>query len=554
MSVVASRWRNAFRAWGLRSRAAVVGCLAALPLLVFGVVAYLDYLDEVHDARQTALRSAYSLAEHADAVFSAIEVALLQVDQALDARAVGEARGDGNFHQLLQNTLRRLPPVESVFLVDEVGTIAASSRAFPMPPYDVQHREYFQAAKAGHEGLFLSVPFRGEFARSVAFTASRPVVRDGVFRGLVAVTVFPEYFHSLYRSTFLAEEGGSTAVLLRRDGTVIFRSPDTRGAEPISASPDLLSQTGSQNTGLLVGRGVIDARSDITAFRTLPQVPLTFVYAVRESDMTADWYRRLAGYGFVMACMSGLLAGGGALVLFGPAAPLLPQAAGERAPGAGEEAGSGLSHGMNALLDAVRSSLGLARRTLAEPPPAGVDAREVIEGAAFGVSAAQRLLAGGWGERPDGRIVNAAASLRALRQLLMGSSWPPMELDVDRPLEALEAFADPAPFDLALFDLAMGLLEQAPEGARLAVRGEQRSVQPPGPGLVEPGDYVVLVFRVLSAAEDLPRRGAEACLRRVERFAAASNGVLVLEAHEDGSAGATLWLPAALAKSDPGRA
>lgn len=558
MGVVGTRWREALQGWGLRSRAVLLGCLVALPLLVFGLVAWLDYLDEVRDARQTALRSAYSLAEHADAVFSAIEGALLQIDQALDDRPVADARGDGTFHQLLQSTLRRLSPVESVFVVDEAGTIAASSRAFPMPPYDVQHREYFQAAKAGHDGLFLSVPFRGEFARSVAFTASRPVTRDGVFRGLVAVTVFPEYFHSLYRSTFLSEEGAtSTAVLLRRDGTVIFRSPDARGAEPIAASPDLLSQTGLQNAGLLAGRGHIDARSDITAFRTLPQAPLTFVYAVREADLTGDWYRRLAGYGLVMACMSGVLAVGGALALFGPGAQPLPPAGASRDPVAAGEVAFGGPRGITVLLDAARSSLGLARSTVTEPPIGGLDAREVIDGAVFGISAAQRLLMGGRGERLDGRIVNVAAALRALRQLLMGSAWPPLEVEIARLHEAVDVFVDPGLLDLALFDLAMGLLEQGAEGARLAVRAERKDVRAPGMNLLEPGDYVTVAFRMLPAdpADGAPRRqGGEARLRGVERFATACDGALVLETLEDGATGATLWLPAALVKSDPSKA
>lgn len=527
-----------------------------MPLLIFGAVAWYDYLDEAQDARQATLRSAYSLAEHADTVFSAIEMALQQVDRSLDARQIADARGDGAFHQQLQALTRRLPPVESIFIVDETGTITASSRAFPMPPYDVQHREYFLAAKAGHEGLFVSVPFRGEFARSVAFTASRPLMQDGVFRGLVAVTVFPEYFHSLYRSAFMVEEGTEpTAVLLRRDGTVIFRSPDARGAEPIAASDDLISQAAAQNAGLLVGRGVIDARSDLTAFRTLPNVPLTFVYAVRQADMTADWFRRLAGYGLLMACVSGVIAGGGALVLFAPAPPLSPPPVEERP----DPDGAGIQprlRGATALLDAVRSSLGLARRKVDDGAvAAGLDERDLIDGATFGVAASQRLLSGGRGDRQDARIVNVGTSLRELRQLLMGSAWPPMGLDLVRPQDVLDVFVDPGSFDLALFDLAMGLLERAPAGARFAAQVGRRTVGEGSPEPVGPGDYVCIAFTISSNTEPdgEPRLHAEARLRLVERFAIASGGALVRE-----DAGtperATLWLPAALVTGDAGGA
>ncbi|MEW6255665.1 MAG: cache domain-containing protein [Pseudomonadota bacterium] len=537
-------------------RAVLLGALVALPLLIFGTVAWYDYLDEVRDARQSALRSAYSLAEHADSVFNSIDLALKQVDRVLGARGAVDTRGDGDFHQVLQDLTRRMPPVESIFLVDEGGVIAASSRAFPMAPYDVQHREYFLAAKAGQDGLFVSVPFRGEFARSVAFTASRPVIRNGVFRGLVAVTVFPEYFHSLYRSTFLMEQTGEpTALLLRRDGTVIFRSPDQRGSDPLLVSSDLVTQANSLNTGLLLGAGTIDGRSDITAFRSLPSAPLTFVYAVRQADLTADWYRRLAGYGLMMACVSGVLATGGALLLFGP--PGIEEGAlAPSPPRIGEGALQPRLRGAVTVLDAARANLGLVRRMADDPSVGGgVDARALVEGASFGIDEAQRLLSGRGG-RLEGRIVNVRISLRDLRLLLMGSVWP--HLEISEPAEGpepLDIFVDPGAFDLALLDLALGLWEHVAPGARVTVHARPRVVRIDEAAPVAPGDYAVITFTLLveHEGEGPVRQSAEARLRQAASFAQSCEGHLELEYEGPRIARASLFLPAALVSEQPAR-
>lgn len=557
MRVLFDRWRDTVRARSLGVRAALLGALVALPLLIFGAVAFYDYLDEVRGAQRSALRSAYALAEHADSVFSSIDIALRHVDRALGARSLADVRADGDLHLVLQDLARRMPQVESLFLVDESGTVAASSRAFPMPPYDVQHREYFLAAKAGEEGLFVSVPFRGEFARSVAFTASRPVLRNGAFRGLIAATVFPEYFHALYRSTFMMEEAGEpTALLVRRDGTVIFRSPEPRASDTLLVSADLLTQASTLNTGLLLGPGTIDARSDITAFRALPNAPLTFVYGVRQADLTADWYRRLAGYGLVMACVSGALATGGALLLF-PGASAREQSLAAQASPEGDGGQMRRLRGAEALLDAVRASLGLARRISDDPSAGGgQDPRDLLDGASFGTTAAQRLVAGRGG-RLDARIVNVRVSLREVRRLLMGSIWPPLDVSrLDQGADPFDVFVEPGAFDLALVDLTLGLWERAPLGIRLVVEAERRTVRPEDTSApVIAGDYVTITV-VLAGDQDgegAPHAPVQARLMRVEAFAQANDGALELVEHGPRISRGTLWLPAALVSEESRR-
>ena len=93
-----------------------------------------------------------------------------------------------------------LPQVEAVFLVDPQGIIAASSRAYPMPRYDVHLAEYFSAALAqNNDTLVITAPFPGTRSGTTGFILSRRRARDGNFDGVVAVTVSPQYFKTFYR-------------------------------------------------------------------------------------------------------------------------------------------------------------------------------------------------------------------------------------------------------------------------------------------------------------------------------------------------------------------
>jgi hypothetical protein len=48
-------------------------------------------------------------------------------------------------HEFLAKIDHELPLVQSVFLVDPEGYNSASSRAFPMTPYDLRDREYYSS-------------------------------------------------------------------------------------------------------------------------------------------------------------------------------------------------------------------------------------------------------------------------------------------------------------------------------------------------------------------------------------------------------------------------
>ena len=104
-------------------------------------------------------------------------------------------------HEFLDRLRRELPQVEAIFLVDPNGILAASSRAYPMPRYDVHAPEYFAAAKARNDdAIAISAPFPGTLSGTTGFMISRRRVRDGQLDGVVGVTLSHQYFDTFYRA------------------------------------------------------------------------------------------------------------------------------------------------------------------------------------------------------------------------------------------------------------------------------------------------------------------------------------------------------------------
>lgn len=541
-----------------RWRLIAMGACAALPLVLFGLTSWWDYSREMRAARSEAMAGAYALAEHADTVFSSIQLALEQLEGAFADRPVSELRADKGTYKLLADMQRRFPYMDSIFLVDSDGYVAASSRTFPIPPYDVRTREYYTVGKAGQEGLHFSLPYRGPFSRSVSFAASRPIMREGTFGGVLAVTVFPEYFHTFYRNSAMAGSN-VTAALVRPDGTAIFRSPDSRpsgeAAGPVLGLADILK---NHESGILDDFVFPDRSRGIAAFRTLPNARLAMLYALNEADILDEWYRRTAGYGLAALACSLAFTLAFSLVSgrrrdqdedfawqAAETGPAESQAAAERLPSVG-------LRGLDTLLSLVLNALAVSRRHAEEPGP---DLADTLEGAAHGVEVAQRLVSALRSRSRQARIVNMSMALEDVRKLLLGAVWPRLFVSLPPGEPMLDVFVDPERLAVALVDLVLGLREMGPSGSRLVASPDRRQVRSGTEAPVPLGDYVRVEFR-LTGEEGVVRDASmrsETRLRLVENFAEASDGALQVRTPDPQTVVAVLWLPAALVRRDPSK-
>ncbi|MFG1424386.1 cache domain-containing protein [Roseixanthobacter liquoris] len=524
-----------------RARIAVV---VGLPLMLVALVAWFDRDSELKAARQKVVASAHVLSEHAGARFLSVDVALSQVRDALGTRPAAALRADTEMHQLLARLVRRMPELELAFVIDEKGVLASSSRTYPAPERDLSQREFYLAGKAGQEGLLFSVPFRGTASRSVSFAVSRAVWRDGVFRGVIGAIVFPEYFHSTYRG-LLAPTPGAAAALVRKDGTLLLRSPDLRAPPDVpTLISDLPELRGKHESGLLAASALIEGGPAAAAYRAVPGTDLTVVYALSEGDILSGWNKRAAGY----ALMGGLASFALAVLMRRPT--------GLRAPGAGASARVGgppipaqpdaAAGAVDRVLTPVLGDLtfvGTGQRGEGSEPEFG----DALTGAMYGVCLAQRLLdAGRRSGRP--RIVPAPTVLNNVRCLLIGSVWPPIEVAIAGDDRGLDVFVEAAPFELAVIDLVMDVKQRADAGSpiTLAARREVVRSEPAG---VEAGDYVCI--RVSAACSGTSGAGAtsSARLEEIGAFAKRAGGGWQMQRGAEGPE-ARLWIPAALGRRE----
>ena len=131
-------------------------------------------------------------------------------------------------HEFLDRLRHELPQVEAVFLVDPNGIIAASSRAYPMPRYDVHSAEYFAAPKAQNsDGIVISAPIAGTVSGTNG-VHDQPPANAGTaqFDGVVGVTVSRAVFRDLLSRDPGPSRTASAAGLIRTDGALLVRFPD----------------------------------------------------------------------------------------------------------------------------------------------------------------------------------------------------------------------------------------------------------------------------------------------------------------------------------------
>jgi hypothetical protein len=123
-----------------------------LPAALLIGAAWYDYRAEMRLASERVTATTNTLAKHADAVLDSMELVLARVADEMERQSWDKVRAAPDLHQFLEDMRSGLPQVESIFVIDRHGQLAATSRSFPAPVFDAREREYFRSA--GTEGHF----------------------------------------------------------------------------------------------------------------------------------------------------------------------------------------------------------------------------------------------------------------------------------------------------------------------------------------------------------------------------------------------------------------
>jgi signal transduction histidine kinase len=479
--MVKEYWQRLARS---RQRSLALLCIG-IPAVLFGAAAWYDHEVSLRAAREQVSAAADGLAEHARTVLSSAELVLDRVADRIGNAGWEEMGVSSWLHDHLRHVARDLREVESIFVVEPGGHIAASSRAFPMERFDVSMRDYYLVARDGQSSVYVSAPFRGKMSGTMAFTVSKPLIRNGKFDGVIAVTLFPGYFHDFYRSV-LKHPDATAAALVRADGHVLVRYPQvSRDIMRLRPDEPLMKAVASNvPSGTLWATSSINGRDEVSEFRRIEHQPLYAVFAFDRQAYLTPWYWRVAAW-----AVFATLAGAAMFLAMDQVTRRLEMekeqlklllAEGERRHEAesrllqsqkfealGQVTG-GVAHDFNNLLAAIIGALAMLRKRAS-------DAKEIElltfaeEAAAKGAKITQQMLAFARRESIQAEIVDINRAVTGMTELLRHTVGSGVTVSYELGKDLPPAKIDPVGLEMAVLNLAANARDAMPNGGMLVI-------------------------------------------------------------------------------------
>jgi signal transduction histidine kinase len=217
-------------------------------------------------------------------------------------------------HGFLNERLLHLPQANAFFLVSADGRTLVTSREQMPHDLNMSDRDYYQYFAAHDDpGVFISTPVPNRVSGTPAiFIARRINAPDHRFLGISVGAIDLQFLAAFYQAINLP--AGESVTLLRRDGLVLARHPDT--AHDVGAFLDrkapwygLVASNGGtySSPGFLGG-----AEPALVSVHPLHAWPLVIDVSIKEQVALAQWSRQAA-----VIASAGLGATVGLLVLFG---------------------------------------------------------------------------------------------------------------------------------------------------------------------------------------------------------------------------------------------
>ena len=293
----------------------VIG-LMALALLAIGITAWTLRSDQTAAGVRETERFAKILASQTERSVESIDVVLGEVKARLEALRI-ETPADlrrassQEMFAFLRSRQAALPQAAVVAIAGSDGTQLNTTRQWPPPGVNLSDREFFQEMrKTDDQALHISLALKSQtVGTTIIFFSRRINTTRGEFAGAVGVGIDITYFRSIYEAIGAVE--GQSFLMLRRDGTIIWRYPDpVPGVGLMIPRTSGWHEVAARGGGNFRAAGLFDGPR-LVAVRPLLRYPLVVDVALSEASVTATWNRRMAVIGagtlLVVCCAAFLL-------------------------------------------------------------------------------------------------------------------------------------------------------------------------------------------------------------------------------------------------------
>ena len=281
----AMRLRHALAGLRARQPAVLLACL--LPALWLVAAAFLQQVREqtLVDAGADSGNLARVMAGETQSSVRAVERALVDLRE----RWLEEPQNFAGKLRLRESQLNEATAVW-VSILDAHGRLVFTNRPFEAGKVDLSDRDYFTALRGtALDRLYISEPLTGRVSGRRGIVFSRPLIRDGRFAGVIALSVAPEYFLRFSHKMVLGED--SVILLVHAGGKVLARSPaPPEGAGQSMGKAPFAGLTAS-SSGVFRMASPIDGIERQYAWHALPQYGLTLAVGRSIGAVLAPYYR-----------------------------------------------------------------------------------------------------------------------------------------------------------------------------------------------------------------------------------------------------------------------
>ena len=542
----------------------LIGLIVAslvVPPAYYGLVAYQSRVAIFAAADRQLVGIVKLLREHVKKVFDTDELVIRLVDRVTTGLSWEEIAHSEKLHLLLKQLDEQLPQVNGIYLVAPDGTVASSSRVFPIRPSNLNDRPYFTSLRDGYQGALISDVHRGRTSGALQFNvARRRSSLDGTFNGIILLSDDPAYFESAYRSI-----GDSTAsvVLARDDGAELISYP-TPMFSGSRAPADLIASV-AQNDPLLISSIPLpyDATARQGAFQRIEGYPLVIGYSVPLDSITASWRRTVILNGMLVAFGSLTVAAMGWLILRGyrnerTEARRREQAEAKMIGAMRMEAigqlTAGVAHDFNNLLTVISGNI---ERLYGSDTGAGNARIEAALAATIrGDALIRKMLTFARRHVRDPEIVEISAALTSFKPLLGSALGKNIVVEYNLSSEPVICRIDPAEFDFAVLNIVTNAGRAMPDGGRLKIMtsiafiaaqselellpGEYAKIAIADSGQGMPPDVIAHAFELFFTTRE---RGTGLGLSQVYGFAKQSGGTATIDSAVGCGTTVTMYLP-----------
>jgi signal transduction histidine kinase/ActR/RegA family two-component response regulator len=220
----------------------------------------------------------------------------------------------------------------------------------------------------------------------------------------------------------------------------------------------------------------------------------------------------------------------------------------------------GIAHDFNNVLTAIIGHLEMAQDLIESGDPRTIRlVQAAVRAADRGATLTRHLLAFGRRQRLEPKVVDVAAVIRSIADVLSQTMGPDIRVLTEAKCDLYPAWADPDQLELAILNLALNARDAMPGGGRLVIKAENQQAQcNDSQSVLACGDYVVVSVSDTGTgmdAETLVRafepffttkevgRGSGLGLSIVHGFAAQSGGSVQISSSPGRGTKVDLWLP-----------